>query len=78
MSFNENSFDNSINNSLNYNQLPVSSFDPLTHIPPKYDIYGYAKPPNQNNRYNIFSYLKNKKLHENKMLNQGIIEIYKK
>ena len=55
MSFNENSFDNSINNSLNYNQLPVSSFDPLTHIPPKYDIYGYAKPPNQNNRYNILA-----------------------
>ena len=45
MSFDESSF----------NDLPNSSFDPLTHIPPKYDIYGYLKTTNENNRYNILS-----------------------
>ena len=45
MSFDESSF----------NELPTSSFDPLTHIPPKYDIYGYLKTSNENNRYNILS-----------------------
>ena len=37
------------------NDLPNSSFDPLTHIPPRYDIYGYLKTTNENNRYNILS-----------------------
>ena len=45
MSFDESSF----------NDLPNSSFDPLTHIPPRYDIYGYLKTTNENNRYNILS-----------------------
>ena len=45
MSFDESSF----------NDLPKSSFDPLTHIPPRYDIYGYLKTTNENNRYNILS-----------------------
>ncbi len=45
MSFDESSF----------HDLPNSSFDPLTHIPPRYDIYGYLKTTNENNRYNILS-----------------------
>ena len=71
------SHENPLNNTLN-NQLFKYYNILFCSIPPRYDINSYLNHPNQNNRYNIFSYLKNKKLHENKMLNQGIIEIYKK
>ena len=33
-----------------------SNFNPLNHIPPKYDIFGYLKPPHKcRDQYNVLS-----------------------
>ena len=40
----------------NDNQKSFPTFNPLTHIPPSYDIYGHQIPPNPNqSRYNILA-----------------------
>ena len=69
------SHENPLNNTLNYYLFKYYKIL-FCSLPPRQDINSYLNHRNKNNRYNIF--LNNKKLHENKMLNQGIIEIYKK
>ena len=40
----------------NDNQQTIPTFNPLTHIPPSYDIYGHQIPPNPNqSKYNILA-----------------------
>ena len=40
----------------NDNKQTFPTFNPLTHIPPSYDIYGHQIPPNPNqSRYNILA-----------------------
>ena len=40
----------------NDNQQSFPTFNPLTHIPPSYDIYGHQIPPNPNqSKYNILA-----------------------
>ena len=52
--------ENPVQNQQNQPENPqINKFNPLTHIPPKYDIYGFLKPKpantDNNIRYNILS-----------------------
>ena len=43
------------NQSLNNNVQNFPAFDPLTHIPPSYDIYGHQIPKNPKAKFNILA-----------------------
>ena len=43
------------NQSLNKNEQNFPVFDPLTHIPPSYDIYGHQIPTNPKEKFNILA-----------------------
>ena len=69
---NDNNNNNNINNSINQINNNNSSellFNPLTHFPPQYDIYGRVKPNRCNLRYNILSQKDNIKIPWNKKNN---------
>ena len=50
------------NQSLNNNVQNFPAFDPLTHIPPSYDIYGHQIPKNPKAKFNILAEKDNIKL----------------
>ena len=63
------SIKNSINKQINNNKSIELLFNPLTHFPPQYDIYGREKPNRYNLRYNILSKKDNIKIPWNKKNN---------
>ena len=71
---NINNNNNNLNNSknqINNNNSSELLFNPLTHFPPQYDIYGRIKPNKHNLRYNILSQKDNIKIPWNKNISKS-------
>ena len=74
INININNNNNNLNNSknqINNNNSSELLFNPLTHFPPQYDIYGRIKPNKYNLRYNILSQKDNIKIPWNKNISKS-------